>query len=148
MKTTLITLLSAIQSLGIFDECQGVEPKSPPGVGVTAAIYFSSCKPAPEVSGLDRASSLYVYTLRLYCNMLSIPAEDIDLNLVSCVDQVLDSLAGDLDLGATVRNIDFYGEAGTSVTVKAGYVDVGGTMFRCVDITIPLIVNDSVSAFA
>ena len=148
MKSAMVNLISAFQGLGIFDRVQGVEPKSPPGNGITAAVYLSSVGPAASVSGLDRASALYVFTLRLYSNMLQEPAEDIDLNMVACIDQVFDALAGDLDLGATVRNIDYFGECGTPLSAKAGYVDVSGTMFRCIDITIPLIVNDSMETFA
>jgi hypothetical protein len=148
IKTALVNLTSAMQALGIFDKVQGVEPKQPPGNGVTAAIYLNSVGPAAKVSGLDRASALYVFTLRLYSNMLKEPAEDIDPNLVACIDGVFDALAGDLDLGASVRNIDYFGECGTPLSAKAGYVDVSGTMFRCIDITIPLIVNDTMEAFA
>lgn len=148
MAVTMKNVLSALQQLGIFDRCQGVEPKSPPGNGVTAALYFATAGPAANASGLDRASSLYTFTLRLYSNMLQEPAEDIDPNLVACVDAVFDALAEDIDLGATVRNVDFFGSAGTPLSAKAGYVDVGGTMFRAVDITIPLVVNDSMEAFA
>jgi hypothetical protein len=148
IKLTLVNLTSAMQTLGIFDKVQGVEPKSPPGNGITAAVYLQSVRPVGEVSGLDRASSLYVFTLRLYSNMLQEPAEDIDPNLAECIDKVFDALVGDVDLGTTVRSIDFYGMCGTSVSARAGYVDVGGTMFRAIDILIPLIVNDSTEAFS
>ena len=147
IKTTLVNLISAFQALGIFDRVQGVEPKSPPGQGITAAIYFDSAAPAASASGLDRASSLYIFTLRLYSNMLQEPAEAIDPNIVSCIDAVFDAFAGDIDLGATVRSIDFFGMCGTPVSAKAGYVDVSGTMFRVISITIPLIVNDTMEPF-
>jgi hypothetical protein len=137
-----------MQRLGIFDKVQGVEPKSPPSSsGTTAAIYFTSAGPAANASGLNRASSLYVFTMRLMSNMLAEPAEDIDPQLVACVDAVFDALCSDLDLGATVRNIDVFGQCGTPLSAKAGYVDVSGTIFRCVDVLIPLIVNDSVEPF-
>ena len=147
IAVTMKNVLSALQKLGIFDRCQGVEPKSPPGTGVTAALYFAGMGPASSASGLGRASTLYVLTLRIYHNMLTEPAEAIDPTLLQAVDAVLDALAEDIDLGATVRNVDFFGSAGTPLSAKAGYVDVGGTIFRCVDVTIPVIVNDSVEDF-
>lgn len=144
---TLKKLKSALLGLGIFDTVNLVEPKSPPGSGITAAIYFASAGPAASASGLDRASALYVFTVRVYSNMLQEPAEEIDPVLVGAVDAVFDALAGDIDLGATVRNVDFFGSAGAPLLAKAGYVDVGGTMYRCVDILLPLIVNDSMAVF-
>jgi hypothetical protein len=148
IRTTLDNLVSALQTLGIFDRVQGVEPKSPPGNGLTAAIYFANATPTANASGLNRASGLYVFTLRIYINMLQEPAEDIDPMLVAAVDAVFNALAGDIDLGATVRNVDFFGANGTSLAARAGYVDVGGTMYRVVDITIPLVVNDTTQEFA
>ena len=148
IRVTLKKLTSALQKLGIFDRVLGVEPKSPPGNGVTAAIYLNSVGPAASASGLDRASSLYVFTLRLYSNMMQEPAEEIDPNMAACIDGVFDALAGDIDLGGTVRNVDFFGQCGTPLSAKAGYVDVGGTMFRAIDIIIPLVVNDSTEVFA
>lgn len=145
IKTTLVNAQSAFLALGIFDEVNRVEPKSPPGNGLSASIYMSSVTPAAEASGLDSASGLYIITARLYSNMLQEPQEEIDSALASAVDLIFDALAGDFDLGATVRNVDFFGAHGTPLMAKWGHVDVGGKMFRAVDITVPLIINDTIS---
>jgi hypothetical protein len=144
---TLKKIKGALLRLGLFDSVSLVEPKSPPGPGLTAAIFFTSAGPAANASGLDRASSLYVFTVRIYYNFLVEPVEEIDSVLVKALDAVLDALAGDIDLGATVRNVDFFGSAGTPLSAKAGYADCSGVIFRCVDILLPLMVNDSMAAF-
>ena len=53
------------------------------------------------------------------------------------------NLLADTDLESTVMSIDAAGMDGGSVTSTFGYADVGGTMYRIVDISIPLIVNGS-----
>jgi hypothetical protein len=41
------------------------------------------------------------------------------------------------------QTIDVAGMDGTSLRAEYGYLDVGGTMYRMADITLPLIVNGS-----
>ena len=143
ITTTLSNIVSSMQTLGIFDRVNSVEPKAPPGNGLTAAVFFASAQPATAASGLGSASGLYVFTCRVYSNMLQEPADQIDSQLIRATDAVCDALAGDFDMGATVRNLDIFGAHGTPLLARAGHVDVGGQMYRAIDITIPLIVNDA-----
>jgi len=145
--TTLSNLVSALKALGIFSSVATVEPKGAPGKGLTAAIFFASAAPAAGASSLKRASGLYVFTVRVYTDMLAEPTASIDPELVAAVDKVIDALAGDFDLGATVRNVDFFGAQGTPLRAEAGYIEAGGKMFRIVDVTLPLVVNDAFSEF-
>jgi len=143
IATTLTKVTSSLKALGLFTDVLTVEPKSPFGKGYAAAVFFASAAPATEVSSLTYASGLYVFTLRIYTDMLAEPAGQIDPKLIGVVDNVFDALLGDFDLGATVKNIDVFGQMGTPLRAEAGYVDVGGTMYRVVDITLPLVVNDT-----
>jgi len=142
VETTLIKLRNALKTLGIFRTVQAVEPKGAPGSGLTVAVYLDSIIPAAAVSGLNAATGLYVYKIRIYTNMLQEPAEKIDTILAHATDKVFTALAGDIDLGSTVRNIDIFGECGTQLKAQAGYVEVDKVMYRNVDITLPLIIND------
>ena len=142
VETTLVKLSSVLKAMAIFRTVKRVEPKGAPGSGLTVAVYLFSISPAAEASGLSTASGLYIYTIRIYTNMLQEPAEKIDVILANAVDKVFTALAGDVDLGSNVRNIDVFGELGTPLKAQAGYVEVNRIMYRSVDITLPLIVND------
>jgi len=142
VETTLVNLRSALKKMAIFREVKAVEPKGAPGSGLTACVYLNSIAPAAGVSGLNAATGVYIYTIRLYTNMLQEPAEKIDTILAHAIDKVFTMLAGDVDLGASVRNIDVFGECGTQLKATAGYVEVDHLMYRSVDITLPLIIND------
>jgi hypothetical protein len=143
--TTLKNVKSAIQKIGGFDSVMLAEPKSAPGKGVTVAVFFASMGLAGGASGLSKGTAVYVFTIRVYTDMLREPVETIDPDLVAAVDKILDALGADFDLGSTVRNIDFLGSEGTPLGVEAGYVEVSGKMCRIADITLPLIVNDTVT---
>jgi len=142
IETTLVTLSSGLKKMAIFRAVQQVEPKGAPGSGLTVAVYLNSINPAAGVSGLNAASGLYVYTVRIMTNMLREPTEKIDTILAHAVDKVFTFLTGDVDLGANVRNIDVFGECGIALKAQAGYVEVDHIMYRSVDITLPLIIND------
>jgi len=143
VETTLVKLSSMLKAMAIFRQVQRVEPKGAPGSGLTVAVYLNSISPAAAASGLSAASGLYVYTIRIYTNMLQEPAEKIDTILANAIDKVFTALAGDVDLGSNVRNIDIFGELGTPLKAQAGYVEVDHLMYRSVDITLPLLINDS-----
>jgi len=143
IETTLSKLSSLLKTMGIFRTVQAVEPKGAPGSGLTVAVYLNNITPAAKASGLNAATGLYVYTIRIYTNMLQEPAEKIDTILAHAIDKVFLALAGDVDLDASIRNIDVFGELGTPLKAQAGYVEVDKLMYRSVDITLPLIINDS-----
>ncbi len=80
--------------------------------------------------------------------MLNEPEDQIEYQLAEALSEISSDLIGEYDLGATIRNIDVGGIYGQSLTSEWGYLDVGGVMFRVVDITVPLIVDDSATAAA
>jgi len=142
VETTLTKLSSMLKGMGMFASVAQVEPKGAPGSGLTCAVFLNTIFPAAAASGLNAATGYYVYTIRIYTNMLQEPVEKIDTILAHAVDKVFTALMGDCDLGANVRNIDVFGELGTQLKAVAGYVDVDKVMYRSVDITLPLILND------
>ena len=88
VETTLVKLSSTLKAMGIFKDTLRVEPKGAPGSGLTVAVYLNSISPAAAASGLNAASGLYVYTIRIYTNMLQEPAEKIDTILANAIDKV------------------------------------------------------------
>lgn len=148
MKATLDNVISKLLASANFDRVNKYEPKSPPGNGFEAAVIWGGSAPHAGGSGLATAAMVYIVIIRVYRNMLADPPETIDSDLLGIADDVLDDLGGDFDLGGTVRNVDIFGEAGTPLSTKTGYIDVGGTMYRALDITVPIIVNDVISEAA
>lgn len=143
----LDVLTSKIQALNVVEQVMTNEPKSYPGNGTICAIFFRGMKPYEQGSGLNQISAAYHFTARLYTPFLAEPVGNIDRNLIAAADAIYDAVAGAYTLAGDVRNVDFFGEAGQPMDVKAGYIDVSGTICRVIDIEIPLIVNDSVAAF-
>jgi hypothetical protein len=135
-------VVSVAQASGLFDRVNAYEPKQAPGNGLTASVWVQSIAPHAQVSGLDVTSARVEFTMRLYTNMLADPEETIDPNLMNATSQMMNLFTGDFTLGNSVFAVDLLGMAGVPLTARAGYVDVGGKLFRIMDITVPLIVAD------
>lgn len=139
----LDSIASHALALGIFEQVNLHEPKNSPGSGLTAAVWVQDIGPVPASSGLGSTSARVEYTVRLYTNMLAEPQDMIDPQMTGAVDTLFAAYTGDLDLGASVRCVDLLGQAGIPLSARAGYLNVEGKMFRIMDITLPLIINDA-----
>lgn len=127
---------------GLFDRVQGHEPKNAPGHGLTAAFWWQRVGPVPLGSGLPVTTGRLEIMGRIYSNALQDPPDMIDPNLTDAADYLITAYSADFTLGDTIRNIDLLGTFGTPLQAEAGYITIGGTIFRCADITLPLIIND------
>lgn len=134
-------VVSQALASGLFDKVNNHEPKSSPGLGLTAAVWVDSISPIPA-SGLAATSGRVVLKVRLYSNMLSDPQDAIDPELTNAVDVLLAAYSGDFSLGATVKNIDLLGAYGIPLSAQAGYLEMDGKMYRVMDINVPVVVND------
>ena len=143
MRDTINVIMSQLLASGYFDRVNSVEPKSAPGQGFEAAVVWVGSDPFSAGSGLARAAMVYRLLIRVYRNWLAEPSESIDPDLLEIADKVLNDLIGDFDLGATARNVDIFGASGAGLSTKTGHVEVSGTMFRAIDILVPIIVNDA-----
>lgn len=146
MSLDISSILSAVEShalaSGQFERVNTHEPKNSPGNGVTCAIWADKIDPVPDGSGLSRTTARLIFVVRIYSNMLQEPQDAIDPNVVTATSDLMTRYSGDFQLGGTVRNVDLLGQAGVSLSAQAGYVNVSGTMYRVVTITLPLIIND------
>lgn len=118
------------------------EPKNAPGSGLTVAVWAQSVDPVPRASGLNVTTSRVELMERIYSNMLQEPVDMIDPNVIKATDVLMTAYTGDFTLGGSVMEVDLLGAYGTALRAQAGYVTIGQTMFRCMDITLPLIVAD------
>ncbi len=128
---------------GYFERVNLHEPKSAPGNGMSAALWIQTIAPAPGASGLASTSIRLEFRLRIFQNMLMEPQDAIDPQLLAAVSWVFDVFTADLTLGGQIRDCDVLGAHGIPLSAKAGYVPVDKKMFRTIDVTLPLIINDA-----
>jgi hypothetical protein len=138
----LDSIVSHAMRLGLFERVNTSEPKNSPGNGLTAAVWLQMLGPVPVGSGLASTSARVEFMLRIYSNMLAEPQDAIDPEILAALDVLMGAYSGDFDLGGTVRNVDLLGAHGVGLSAVAGYLAVDNKMFRVVDLTLPLIVND------
>lgn len=135
-------LASYAAASGLFDKVNTHEPKSAPGNGLTAALWLDSIEPLGPASGLSITSGRVVFILRPYLSMMSEPQDGIDLRITTAVDALFTAYSGDFDLGSNVRNVDLLGQYGVGLSARAGYLNQDNKVYRTLEMTIPLIVND------
>jgi hypothetical protein len=135
-------LVSVALITGRFDRVNAHEPKAPPGSGLSAAVWVQHVRPVAAASGLSSTSAVFMAMLRIYSNMLQEPQDAIDPGVCDAADDLMSRFSGGFTLGGLVREVDLLGEFGQPLAAQAGYITIQQTMFRCMDITLPLIVND------
>lgn len=134
------SVASHLATLGVFSKVNLHEPKVAPTDGVTAAVWVQTIAPAD--SGLASTSVRMVLMVRIFVPFVSEPQDAIDPAVVDAVDAVLDAYSEDFTLGGLVRNIDLLGRGGEPLSARAGYLNQDGKIFRFMDVTLPLILND------
>lgn len=133
-------IASHAMELGVFAQVNQHEPKSAPGQDISCAIWVDSI--APAESGLASTSVRLVVMARVYQNFLLKPEDRIDPVVVSAVDALMTAISADFTMGGLVRNVDLLGRGGTPLSAKAGYLEQDRQIFRVMDITVPMILND------
>ena len=129
-------------SLGRFDQVNRHEPKNAPGNQLTAAIWVQQIGGAVG-SGLAATDARVEFTVRIYSNMLAEPQDAIDPNILSATDVLMSAYQGDFTLDGTIKAVDLLGMAGTPLGAQAGYLTQDNTLYRVMDITLPLLVADA-----
>ena len=136
-------IFSHAAASGLFERVNTHEPKNAPGHGLTAAIWVDRIDPV-RASGLASTSARVTLMLRIFQNMLSEPADAIDPNMTAATDTLMGALQGDFELGGVSRMIDvFASSGGFGLQAKAGYITQDQRLFRVMDLTIPVIINDA-----
>lgn len=135
-------LLSHALSTGLFSDVSGHEPKSAPLGRLHAALWLGEIRPAARQSGLNSTTSRLVFQIRIAQNMMSEPADDVDLDILVATMTLMTAYSGDFDLGGTAAYIDLLGAHGDPMFAKAGYLDQDKRLYRIMVLTIPIILND------
>ena len=140
------TLFDAVEShakaSGLFDGVNTHEPKSAPTGDLYCAIFVSTLRPMPLSSGLASTTGVVTLMARIYVDMIREPQDKIDPAIIAATDTLMAVYSADFSLGGSARNIDLLGSTGESLEARAGYITIDQTVFRSMDITIPIIVND------
>lgn len=127
---------------GRYSSVSRHEPKRAPEKGLTAAIWLMSARPIPARSGLASTTARVELRVRLYTPMLREPMDAIDPQMLEVIDLLMADYSGSFTLGGLVAFVDLLGAHGPPLDATTGYLQVGQTMFRVADITLPLVVND------
>lgn len=139
-------LTDAVESIaaatGAFRRTAGHEPKAAPGSGLTLAVWADSIQPIAQASGVASTSGVVTFLARAYGNMLQKPEDDIDPRLMASAAVLIGAYSADFTLGGLVRNIDLLGMYGRKMGAQAGYVTIGGAMYRIMTVTVPCVMND------
>ena len=147
MSIGIAAILDAVAShartTGFFPEVITHEPKSAPQSG-TCCVFVSKIVPFKERSGLASVSVVVPLTVRLYSNFLQEPQDNIDRDLILAGDALITAYALDIDLGDENREVDLFGQApgGNGLQGDMGYINHDNKIFRVLDISLPVIVND------
>ncbi len=142
-----VALMNVIKSQalasGLFANVNGHEPKSAPQVGnaLTYAIFVDAIDPI-QSSGLASTSVRVTLTGRIYLSMFREPADTIDPDIINAASALMALYCGDFDLGGNARAVDIRGIHGIQLGAKAGYVSQDGKVYRSMDITLPILIND------
>lgn len=144
MSLGVAALLSALvshgKSLGRFVEVIDYEPKAAPQPrGITLAIWADPITPV-RAGGLAATTVSVQFAARLYRAMMA--DRQSDLEILAALDALMGEYSGDFTLGDRVRQVDLLGAYGASLAAVPGYIEHDHKMFRVVDLTLPLIVND------
>jgi hypothetical protein len=138
-------VVSDAKACGWFDRVNAAEPMSAPGHGLSAAVWIQAGpNPVGTESGLDKASGLVIFNVRIYTPLTAAVRDEIDPKVTKAVSALFRRWHDNYDFGLNpmVRNVDIFGQAGVRLDSRAGYVEVSGQMCRVMTITLPVIVND------
>ena len=151
IKATLDAISSHIARTGYVNDVRIGEPVSPPDAieKMHAAIYMAGA----GVVSLTLSTTIEVHSVvvRLYRRAAFGQGDDagqVEAEMALAVSQVTSNLVGEFDLGSTMRNIDIAGQYGQSLSATWGYITIGNTVFRTVDLTVPLVVDESATQAA
>ena len=135
-------ITSYASASGLFNAVNGHEPKNAPSQGLTAAVWVQRIIPLPGRSALNATTGLLEIMMRLYRPFLFEPPDAIDPDLMAAVDVMLTAFSGDFDLGGNVSHIDLLGAYSNGLWAQAGYLNQDSKIYRVMDISIPVVIND------
>lgn len=144
LKSTMQALQSKLRAMGNVYEAVIAEPSQPftapaQTKRVAAAVWFVSWLPT-----LTLATSVegFILNVRLHVDAFAKPQEEHELALTDTFSEFTTDIQQDYTLGGVVREIDIAGQFTDGMSAEAGRITLSDKMYRIIDITVPVIVND------
>jgi hypothetical protein len=134
-------VVTQAKASGLFDRVNQHEPKSPPGTGLTFAVWTQSILPVPQQSGLDVTSARLLLQGRIYMPFLSEMPDLIDPQATKAASYIIAQFTANFQVHNQMW-VDLEGAHGIPLGSKAGYLNLAGKMFRILDLDIPFIATD------
>lgn len=135
-------VISDVQASGYFRKVNKHEPKRPPTMGLTAAVWLQRMFGVGLISGLNSTSGVLVFNVRIYSNAMTEPQDEIDPRMTRAAANIMRRWHDDYDFEGVIRNVDLLGITQVQLDCNAGYLEIDRKIFRIYDITLPCIVND------
>jgi hypothetical protein len=148
VTTTAVT--SALQThagkSGLFEAIAGHAILSPHPTGLAWWCMVDRIAPYAAGSGLAATTGVLTYKTMITLNTATLqPLDLVDPRVTEAADAMFRAYIGGFTLGGLVRNVDVYGAAGRPLMSEAGWLNIGGdggSRYRAMITTLPLIIND------
>lgn len=137
----LDAVVSHAQRLRVCERVLTKEPTNAPGSGCTASIVGRKLEPVGMASGMASSTARFEVWTRLYVDASNSKADAV---ITGVAWKLFAAWQADLDLELDyVWSIDIMGRYGEKLIGQFGYVELGGTFYRVMDIVLPIIINDA-----
>ncbi|HEY0638387.1 MAG TPA: hypothetical protein VGD67_12135 [Pseudonocardiaceae bacterium] len=141
------SIIAAVRShalaTGYVEDAPGHEPISRQLAGLVVAVWVQRLTPVSGASGLASTSVRLVLNVRVYAPLRMDAPDEIDPAVMVVVDRLLTAYCADFTLGGLVHHVDIFGRYGAALDAVAGYVHHdGGTPYRVMTITLPLVIHN------
>jgi hypothetical protein len=137
----LDNLVSHAMQTGLFETVNEFKVDEPGPGGITLGIWSDDITPLKS-SGLAATSVRITFKVRLFSSTEAAPESYLERAMVDAASALLTAYSGDFDLGGEARNIDLLGSAGEPLSANAHYMNLSGVIYRVMDITVPVLLND------
>lgn len=135
-------LVSHALATGYFDSVNETKIDEPTGGGsITCGIWADDIVPIRS-SGLASTSVRIIYKVRLFSSTEASPESYVERVMVEAADALFSAYSGDFELGGEARAIDLLGMHGVSLACNAHYMNLSGVIYRVMDLTVPVLIND------
>ena len=134
-RAVMLNLQSKLLATGRFKAVTIGEPTRAPESPHAAVLMSRYEHPTTTLSGTIERRTLMI---RIYIKAFQEPTADVEYLLDDLVTETMEDIFEDYDLGGNVRAVE-----PTLVTATSGYQQVDDTTFRLVDISVPVIIDDS-----
>lgn len=141
LKGQASKIRSHVKATRALRKFEGHEPVSTPGVNLSGGMWLVRMGPV-RTSGLTIVSMRVVWLIQVYKPGLAAPRDDIDPAVGEAIAKIQERLIGDFTLGDSAREIDIFGEHGIGMDSTASWTTIEQTKYRCLNLQVPVIVND------